>query len=136
MAPESELKVGVKILDLDHREMAETLAQLRTAEVQGEDWRKSGALLRKLADFSLIHFALEEGMMLATKYPGVDLHRAHHHRMMERLQAMVAVYTRGRMTSSRPPLDFLLEGHSIHVHKDDLTYGEWLNNNTKKTLDS
>jgi hemerythrin len=127
LTKESDLSVGVKILDLDHREMAGTLAQLRTGEVRGEDWRLTGALLRKLANFTLVHFALEEGMMLATKYPGIDLHRAHHHRMMEQMQALVALYSRGGLTTGRPSLDFLFDGHSIHVQKDDLSYGEWLN---------
>ena len=41
----------------------------RAALTTGEDPRRTGSLLRKLANFSLTHFALEEGMMVATKSP-------------------------------------------------------------------
>jgi hypothetical protein len=65
----SELSVGVKILDFDHREMTEAIHEIGEALARDEDPRQTSSLLHRLAEFTLTHFALEEEMMAATKFP-------------------------------------------------------------------
>ncbi len=127
MTRNNELSVGVTILDCDHREMSETINELRTASVRDQDRRRIVQLLRKLADFSLTHFALEEGMMAATRYPGMALHRLHHQQMIERLNAVASQYKRGDLALNHQILGLLSHWHTIHTESDDLHYGLWLN---------
>jgi len=122
-----ELSVGVRILDCDHREMAETLSAIRTTVERDEDRSRTAALLRKLAHFTRIHFALEESMMAATKYPGMARHRLQHQRLMEQMKVLVCRYQRGSLTLQPQSLGFLPESHTAHVEKDDLSFGVWLN---------
>jgi hemerythrin len=127
-----DLSVGVKILDFDHREMTEALYEIQEAMRPGEDPRRAGSLLSKLADFSLTHFALEEGMMGATRYPGLARHRANHQRMIQQIKALASRYNEGGAALDRPSLSLLSELHIAHVQTDDLRYGSWLNENCQR----
>ncbi len=121
------MSVGVKILDCDHREMAEALYEIQAAVTADADPRRSASLLRKLAEFSLTHFALEEGMMAATRFPGLARHRLEHHRILEQMRAFVSLHRRSDLTLDRNSLRFLAELHAAHILQDDLRYGLWLN---------
>jgi hemerythrin len=122
-----ELSVGVKMLDCDHRALFETLKEIHAVAVADTDPRRTASLLRKLADFTLTHFALEEEMMLATKYPGIAMHRLHHQRITEQVAALVSRHNQGGMTLDSDLLGLLSGLHADHVQQDDLHYGLWLN---------
>jgi hemerythrin len=126
-ANNGELSVGVRILDYDHREMVEALYEIQRALTSGEDPRRTGSLLSKLANFSLTHFALEEGMMVATRYPGLARHRLNHQRITERMKALASRHKRDALTLDGDSLSFLSVLHTDHIQQDDLHYGLWLN---------
>jgi hemerythrin-like metal-binding protein len=115
--------------------MSETIHEVMTGIDQDMDPDRTGSLLRKLAKFSLVHFGLEEGMMRATGYPGMDPHRLNHQRITEQLNGLVARHGRGGLVQKRGALSFLHELHSAHVRTDDLRYGEWLDT-TGKHMDN
>jgi hemerythrin len=122
-----ELSVGVKMLDCDHRALFETIKELQAVAAQDADPRRTGSLLSKLANFTLTHFALEEGMMAATKFPGMDLHRLHHQRITEQVAALASRYNRAGLPLDSDSLSFLSQLHADHIQQDDLHYGLWLN---------
>ena len=122
-----ELSVGVKMLDCDHRTLFETIKELQRMAARDVDPRRTSSLLSKLAEFTLTHFALEEGMMAATKFPGMALHRLHHQRIMEQAARLASDYNRGGLGLDSHSLSFLSELHADHIRNDDLHYGLWLN---------
>ncbi len=122
-----ELSMGVKMLDCDHKVLFETIKELQSAAGSDSDPRRTGSLLRKLADFTLTHFALEEGMMAATKYPGMDLHRLHHQRITEQVAVLASRHNQGDAALDSDSLSLLSQLHVDHVQQDDLHYGLWLN---------
>jgi hemerythrin len=122
-----KLSIGVKILDCDHREMADTINELLTAVEADQDRSLTGPLLRKLAHFTMTHFALEEGMMQATKYPGSVVHRLNHKRLIGELKSLVSRHTQEGKALNPTALNFLSEWHGDHLQNDDLHYGHWLN---------
>jgi hemerythrin-like metal-binding protein len=127
MTSNGELSVGVKMLDCDHRMLFETIKELQTAAASDSDPRRTSSLLRKLADFTLTHFALEEGMMLATKFPGMAQHRLHHQRITEQVAALASRYNQNDSALDSQSLSILSDLHADHVRQDDLHYGLWLN---------
>ena len=127
MTNKGEMSVGVKMLDCDHRTLFETIKELQTMTAGDVDPRRTGSLLSQLADFTLTHFALEEGMMAATKFSGMALHRLHHQRLAEHVAALASHYNRGGLGMGSHSLSFLSELHANHVRQDDLHYGLWLN---------
>lgn len=122
-----ELSVGVRLLDRDHRDMSEVIQELQAKALGDQNRNQTGLLLRKLAHVTLTHFAMEEAIMAATRYPELALHRVNHQRMMERLRSLVACHKRGSLTLNGHSLGFLSEWHGNHVEDDDLSYGLWLN---------
>jgi hemerythrin-like metal-binding protein len=121
------LNVGVRILDRDHRQMAEVIYELKAATLANRDPSLTVPLLRKLAQFTLNHFAFEEDMMQTTRYPGMAVHRLNHRHLMGKLGALIAHHDRGGHPLASSSLRFLHEWHIGHVHSDDLHYGLWLN---------
>ncbi len=123
----NELSVGVGILDCDHREMDEAFKELRGEIATGWKHSEAGYLLQRLAQFTLIHFALEEGMMEATKYPMAARHRTNHRRLMQQINELVSRYREEGLIPDEQWLSLLPASHHAHVENDDLNYGHWLN---------
>ena len=121
------LSVGVTVLDCDHREMSEAIGELHAAAVAGKDRNRIGVLLRNLAHFTLTHFALEERLMAATKYPGIAPHRLNHRCLMEHLEALISLHHRDGLTKNPDSLGFLHEWLDAHIQNDDMQYGLWVN---------
>ena len=121
------LSVGVRILDRDHRQMAEVIHDLKAATLANRDLSLTLPLLRKLAHFTMNHFAFEEDMMQTTRYPGMAVHRLNHRYLMGKLGALIAHHDRRNLPLASSSLRFLHEWHIGHVHSDDLHYGLWLN---------
>jgi hemerythrin len=132
MTNSDEMSVGVKILDCDHREMTEALYELQSVVATDVDPRRTGTLLSRLADFTITHFALEEGMMAATKYPELARHRRNHQRIIEHVQVLLDRHNRGAMNVDGEALDLLFELHNTHIQNDDRRYGAWLNESGKR----
>jgi hemerythrin len=107
--------------------MSETIQELQAKALGDQNRNLTGLLLCKLAHVTQTHFALEEEMMAATRYPELALHCLNHQRMMERLRSLVACHKRGSLTLNGHSLGFLSEWHGNHVEDDDLSYGLWLN---------
>jgi hemerythrin len=122
-----EVSVGVKMLDCDHRVLFEAIKELQAAASADGDLRRTRSLLRKLADFTLTHFALEEGMMLATKFPGMAQHRLHHQQLTEHVAALASRNNRNGLPLDSEAMNLLSELHVNHVRSDDMHYGLWLN---------
>jgi len=127
MTRKHELSVGVRILDLDHREMEESIWDICTAVKVEQDRSLTGPLLRKLARFTLTHFALEEEMMRATLYPGMAVHRSNHQCLLGQLGKLIACHDKGGLVLKPNSLDFLSDWHTAHLQRDDRYYGLWLN---------
>jgi len=126
-----EMSVGVGMLDRDHREMSEALQELHEAATTGRKRSRTGSLLRRLAHFTLTHFALEESMMGATRYPEMNLHRLKHQWLMQQMENLIARSNLGNFILDDRSLSPIAESHLDHVQKDDLHYGLWLNGTGK-----
>jgi len=128
----SESIVGVRILDCDHREITEAILELQESAATQQDRGRVSSLLNKLRHFTSVHFALEEGMMAATRYPKLALHRLHHQRMMEHMRKLLPRFDGAHPVLQNEALGCLAEWHTSHVQSDDLHYGHWLNGAPKK----
>jgi hemerythrin-like metal-binding protein len=127
----SALVVGVRILDSDHREIADAILDLQTAAAVQEDSGRIRKLLNRLRHFTLAHFALEEGMMAATRYPKLAMHQFHHQRMAAQMRALLSRFDGSHPVLQHNALSCLSEWHDAHVEKDDLQYGHWLDGTTR-----
>ena len=119
--------VGVPMFDRDHRAISELLLEVNFYASRDKRPALQAHLLKELARVTLSHFALEEEIMTATRYPGAAAHRLRHLAMMEQIDKIVAHWGTPNMALVKHPLGLLWEAHTAHVENDDLVYGEWLN---------
>jgi len=119
--------VGVKDLDKQHVGLVDTLNQLHAAMMKGQANTVTGSLLRKLVDYTREHFASEESMMAATRFPGLAAHRAKHHELTRQVAEFVGRYERGEISLNLDLLNFLRDWLTTHILKEDQGYGPWLN---------
>jgi len=118
--------VGLRLLNVDHRAIERLIEELHLAIAFGHDKDRTLQLLRKLSHSTRTHFALEEGMMSGTCYPGAATHRRSHLLLQQQLDGFISLCSRGVLTLNRNSLAFLFVWHSTHSHRDDAHYADWL----------
>jgi hemerythrin-like metal-binding protein len=121
--------VGVQALDTQHTVLIGILNDLHAAMMKGQAQSLTGPLLRKLVDYTRTHFSAEEGMLTASKYPGLNEHKAKHRDLIKQVEDYAARYDRGEITLNLHLLNFLRDWLTNHIQKTDREYGPWLNKN-------
>ena len=119
--------LGIKMIDRDHKEICELLLEMNYSAPENGDASRRLRRLKELERISRSHFLLEEGMMAATRYPGLALHRLRHEWMMEQIKRLTAYWGREKNALTREPMGLLWESHILHVEGEDRAYGDWLN---------
>ena len=123
----NDLKIGVGVIDKDHRELLGALSELETAVVEDEERAVVGQLLQQLAKRTIVHFASEEGLMAASKYQGRSLHVLKHQYLTEQMESLVKRFERGSFNLNEHTLVFLRDWLTTHIQKEDRQFGLWLN---------
>ena len=123
----SRYSVGVKTLDGQHTTLIDILNDLYAAMMKGQAQSLTGPLLRKLVDYTKTHFAAEEGMLNATKYPGLTAHQLKHRDLIKQVEEYASLYDKGEITLNLQLLNFLGDWLTNHIQKIDREYGPWLN---------
>ena len=101
--------VGVKTIDQQHSVLFGIVNELHAAMMKGQAQSVVGPLLDKLVKYTHEHFAYEERMMDAAKYPGLVTHRAHHADLTRQVGEFMTRYKRGERHSEYS-VAALLEG--------------------------
>jgi hemerythrin-like metal-binding protein len=117
--------LGISLLASDLREIHHLLFDLHHAMEAEETPAHIALLLHSLVEVTLYHFALEEGLMQATRYPHLEKHRAEHGWLMEQTRNL-------QEPLSDPTLDdtmlrILAIAHLKHRQQSDQLYTQWLN---------
>jgi len=119
--------VGVQKIDSQHIVLVNILNDLHTAMMKGQAQSMTGTLLHKLADYTHTHFADEEAMMAAARYPALAEHKIKHRELVKQVEDYVLRYDKGEITLNMKLLDFLSGWLANHIQKTDKEYGPWLN---------
>lgn len=127
LAWDSRYSVGVKSIDGQHSVLFGLVNDLHAAMMKGQAQSMTGPLLRKLVDYTKTHFAAEEKMLTAAKYPGLTDHQAKHRDLIKQVTEFVARFDKGEVTVNLDLLNFLRNWLVNHIQKVDREYGPWLN---------
>jgi hemerythrin len=71
------LSIGVESIDIQHRRIADYINELNTAHLE-KNRVKVSQVLAGLVDYTLTHFAFEEGLMSMAEYPVIHAHKQAH----------------------------------------------------------
>lgn len=85
-----EIRTGVEIIDLEHREMLERLNRLYDCVQNGCGTSVLGQTLDEMVSYIVGHFQHEEEYMLATNYNGFAAHKTEHTQMAAQLMQIYA----------------------------------------------
>jgi len=121
-----QYSVGVKTMDSQHTVLFEMLNNLHAAMKTGQGQSLTGPLLGKLLEYTRAHFTAEEGMMAASKYPGLTDHRNQHRALIKQVEDYSARYEQGEIALNLHLLNFLRDWLTNHIQREDREYGPWL----------
>lgn len=119
--------VGVRAMDDQHGILMDTLNELRMTAVQGRGREQVCEILGRLVDYTRMHFASEEELMEQTEFPGLEAHRAEHHRLLEELVRAAHQLQYGEKPEFQPLFCTLRDSYIEHIEGPDREYGPWLN---------
>jgi hemerythrin len=122
-----KLSVGVKSFDDQHTVLFEVINDLHAAMMKGQARAVIGPLLHSLVAYTRDHFAAEEEMMEAAKYPALPTHRINHRDLTQQVEEFVRRYDRGDITLGVELSSFLSDWLANHILNTDQKYGPWLN---------
>jgi hemerythrin-like metal-binding protein len=119
--------VGVKTIDQQHSGLFAIVNELHAAMMTGQAQTAAGPLLDKLVKYTVEHFAYEEHMMQAAKYPGLAAHRAHHTDLTRQVGVFMTRHTGGDGAVNIELLRFLSNWLTEHIQHEDKEYGPFVN---------
>lgn len=114
-----DLSTGVALLDEQHREIYQWLAELQSAADQERTLFGVYSLTR-LKHYTRAHFAAEEALMKAAGYPGLAEHAAEHAKFCARLNEL-QLKSIGQ-DISRDTVEFLTDWLTSHITTTDMAY--------------
>lgn len=121
------MSVGVPVLDADHKTLIGLINNLHRSVGDDEEYATLGSVLKALEDYANHHFAREERVMEACRYPSVATHGRMHSRLAAQVTALKVSYDADRTTvRAKECLDFLNKWLIEHICSTDMDYRSWV----------
>lgn len=120
---------SVKVAELDghHQKLFSLVNTLHDAMRTGKGSSVIQGIVEELANYTHTHFQREEALMAETKYPGLEVHRMEHQKLMTKVGEYKAALDKGSGVNTSAVLDFLREWLAKHINRMDKAYSSHLN---------
>lgn len=122
----TEYVVNIGSIDNQHQRLFAIARELYTAMSAGQGKAAMGRILDRLVQYTAMHFAHEERLMQAHKYPDFVKHKAEHDALVKQVLAFQKDFEAGRATMAVTVLHFLKDWLETHIKGSDLAYGPFL----------
>jgi hemerythrin len=113
------LSVGIDEIDAQHRALIDLINALHEAVEEGRTREQQLDALGRLAEYTKIHFAVEESLMRILGYPDYERHKGQHEGL---IRSMVDLQR--RLTSGEAPIDASLMAHLKHWLLDHIVQSD------------
>ncbi|MBB4285503.1 bacteriohemerythrin [Roseospira goensis] len=118
-----DLETGIEMVDQDHRVLVDLLNQAHDCIGAGEETATLGSVLHALVDYTEYHFAREERLMQAARYPELPAHRELHQRLARQARDIRGRYAaQPDSVNAREVMEFLRTWLIDHILKQDFRY--------------
>ena len=117
---EERLETGHAAIDEQHRSLVEILNRLHLAMKQGKGKPELEGILVFLMDYTVSHFAMEEGLMERYHYSRADPHRDLHAGLMAQVAELVVRYQAGSAPLTLEIMNFLEDWLVAHILAEDM----------------
>jgi hemerythrin len=122
------LETGYGRIDEEHQSLVEAINRLRDAMEAGKGPDEIEDLLVFLRDYTVRHFAMEEGLMIQYNYPGTAAHFAAHSTLVLQVSDLLAAHRAGQPRPLEAVLAFLENWLLGHIQNVDRELGIFLKN--------
>lgn len=126
-----DFSVGVAEIDGQHQTLVALINQLHSAIRERHGSKASREILDQLADYTRIHFLLEESLMRVSNYAGFAAHRAQHEELIKQVTALQEKLDSGSGAISFELLQFLLDWLTKHINDSDKRFGAYFNQSSR-----
>jgi hemerythrin-like metal-binding protein len=123
---DARLATGHSAIDEQHQSLVEIVNRLHGAMKQGKGKGEIQGILVFLNDYTVTHFAMEEGLMAQHGYSGAARHRAIHADLVRQLAELVDKFQQGTATLTLPVMTFLEEWLVQHIMGEDQLFAKEL----------
>jgi len=119
--------VHIAVLDEQHQKLFDAVNELDQALRRGEGNSAIDPILKKLVEYSVVHFTAEEALMKEHDFPGLPTHKTQHQLFRQKLAVYVEDHKTGKAGVPVSLLFFLQDWLKKHVLKTDKQYSAYLN---------
>jgi len=119
----SELEVGIKEIDEQHRWLVDLTNKLHDAFQAGADHGTIREILEGLMDYTMNHFIVEEELFDRLGYPESAAHKKYHNRFTEQVMSLLDRHEAGEVVGAEA-LELLKDWLTHHILKVDKAYVE------------
>ena len=117
-----ELSVGVEEIDEQHKVLVGLVNEMHDAIHHRRGGEVVSDILAKLADFTRIHFAVEESLMRILNYPGYDEHKEQHEELLRSVVDLAENVSTGKTAIGFELMHFLKVWLTKHIMESDKAY--------------
>ena len=111
--------IGVEKIDEQHQKLAKTIRKLQHSLANGRFTPETGATLKFLVEYTKVHFADEEALMVDINYEELDSHQALHKKLVSQVVDILLDLKKGKVIDAYELLDFLTNWLTKHIVHED-----------------
>ena len=129
------LSVGIEEIDEQHKVLVEMVNKMHEAIHQRHGSDVVIGILNDLAEYTRIHFAVEESLMRILNYPGYDAHKEVHEELLHTVEDLQEKVATGKKSIGFELMHFLKTWLTKHIMEEDMQYsGFFLTAGAQPTL--
>lgn len=119
------LSVGISEIDDQHKVLVDLLNELHFAISDHRGSAECRGILDRLAEYTRVHFAVEESLMRILEYPDFDNHKHEHEALLGQVVDLIQKLDSGKAKISFELLHFLKAWLTKHILGSDKQYGDY-----------
>ena len=127
LAWKTEYSVGISEIDQQHKGLVGMMNELHDAMMQGKGSEVLGGILKRLIEYTQVHFKTEEDLFEKYGYPRAKEHIAEHKKLIADVEKFNRDYLADKAILSVDLLDFLGDWLKKHIVVSDRAYTPFLN---------
>jgi hemerythrin len=120
-----ELSVGIEEIDDQHKELVALVNEMHRAIHERHGSEAVHGILERLADYTRIHFAVEESLMRILHYPDYEAHREQHRELINHMRELREKVATGKTAIGFELMHFLKVWLTRHIMASDKEYGAY-----------
>ncbi len=116
------LSVGIEEIDEQHKVLVGLVNRMHEAIHQRHGSEAVIGILTELADYTRIHFAVEESLMRILGYPGYEEHKDVHEELLQHVIELQEKVASGKTAIGFELMHFLKTWLTKHIMDEDMNY--------------